>query len=357
MTPRASLGWSAAKRPIPTRKKTQAAGTEKSKQKAVGVTQDKLRKKGVLAAITSLLTSTVRAEVQGELTVPNRKAIRGIACEQNERYVNRLPHAAGGCLMPSKGAASAVRIVPLLGSKFSAPSHPPPPNGVQYLGGPLISSVQVYTLFWGAAWQGAQSGLATQLNQFFQFVVTSGLITQLAEYSVPGYPIGFGAFAGSNTITVPAPLAVTSDADIETFVQQHKLAVAHATHPPPPGPVDNHLYFVFTPPGVQVTMGGGASCAQFCGYHNDIGGTTLYAVVPFPNCTGCGGALPTLDAITMFCSHELCEAITDPIPGYGWYGQVGGNPGEIGDFCNQQPKTLGSYTVQKIWSNNAGACV
>lgn len=263
--------------------------------------------------------------------------------------------------MPSKGVPSAIRIVPLLGAKLPAyPHHPPPPNGVQYLGGPLISSAQVYTLFWGAAWQGAQAGLLTQINQFFQFVVTSTLIGQLAEYSVPSYPVGLGTFVGTNTIPAPAPPAVTTDAEIQAFVQQYKLAESQASHPPPPGPVDNHVYFVFTPPGVQVTMGGGASCGSsngFCGYHNDINGTTIYAVVPYPSCSGCGGALSTLDAITMFSSHELCESITDPIPGYGWYGQVAGVQGEVGDFCNQQPKTLGSYTVQKIWSNNAGACV
>jgi hypothetical protein len=86
----------------------------------------------------------------------------------------------------------------------------------------LISSAQVYSLFWGAAWQGAQSGLLTQINQFFQYIVTSPLIDQLAEYSVPGYAIGHGAFVGTNTVVAPAPAPIVTDADIQNFVTQNK---------------------------------------------------------------------------------------------------------------------------------------
>ena len=62
----------------------------------------------------------------------------------------------------------------------------------------------------------------------------------------------------------------------------------------------------------------------------------------------CGGAL------TSSSSHELCEAITDPIPGQGWYDD---SNGEIGDICAWKTKKLGPYTVQLEWSNAAEACV
>ena len=264
--------------------------------------------------------------------------------------------------MSRENANTAIRIVPMVGLEHKRPPlprHPPPPTGLAYMNGPLICSAQVYSLFWGAAWQGAQSGLLIQLNQFLQFIVTSPLIDQLSEYSVPGYAIGHGAFVGTKTVVAPAPAPTVTDADIQNFVVQNKLSLeAEGAHPPP---VDNHLYVVFLAPGVQVTMGGGASCGAppngFCGYHNDIPGNAFYAVIPYPGCASCGGALSTFDAITVFSSHELCEFITDPIPGQGWYGQVAGQQGEIGDFCNQQPKTLGSYTVQKMWSNANGGCV
>jgi hypothetical protein len=105
---------------------------------------------------------------------------------------------------------------------------------------------------------------------------------------------------------------------------------------------------------VAVVQGGARSCQVFCGYHSDIDGQVFYAVVPFPGCAGCAGGLATLDALTVTSSHELCEAITDPIPGQGWYDDANG---EIGDICAWQTKQVGPYTVQREWSNGANACI
>jgi hypothetical protein len=70
-----------------------------------------------------------------------------------------------------------------------------------------------------------------------------------------------------------------------------------------------------------VAQGGARSCQAFCGYHNDVAGRIFYAVMPYPY-PGFGGwtdGLSTIDALTSTSSHELCEAITDPVPGRGWY--------------------------------------
>jgi hypothetical protein len=75
--------------------------------------------------------------------------------------------------------------------------------------------------------------------------------------------------------------------------------------------------------------------------------------MPFPDCSGCQGSLALFDAIISTSSHELCEAITDPIPGEGWYDNANG---EIGDICAWQTKTVGQYTVQLEWSNSSGFC-
>jgi hypothetical protein len=105
---------------------------------------------------------------------------------------------------------------------------------------------------------------------------------------------------------------------------------------------------------VTVTQSSSASCQDFCGYHDAISKQIFYAVMPFPDCSGCSPNLSPFDAITVVASHELCEAITDPVPGQGWYDSQNG---EIGDICAWQTKTLGQYTVQKEWSNQAGSCV
>ena len=80
----------------------------------------------------------------------------------------------------------------------------------------------------------------------------------------------------------------------------------------------------------------------------------FYAAMPYPGCAGCMGGLAVLPALTSTSSHELCEAITDPIPGQGWYDDANG---EIGDICAWKTKQLGAYTVQLEWSNTAGNCI
>ena len=113
------------------------------------------------------------------------------------------------------------------------------------------------------------------------------------------------------------------------------------------------LYFIFLEPGIVSILGGSKSCQNFCGYHNAMG-KIFYAVMPYPSCSGCLGKMATHDALTGTSSHELCEAITDPVPGTGWYDDVNG---EIGDICAWTFKKVGRYTVQQEWSNAQHRCV
>jgi hypothetical protein len=242
--------------------------------------------------------------------------------------------------------AKPIQIVPLHDLAAAAPAARP---RLTYRGGPLLPAVQVFNFFWGVTWeQGPLATLVQQINQFSDFVVTSPLIDQLAEYGVPGTKIGPGSRTGAIILSTDPPPKI-ADADIQTLIQQELTSDAAV---PQPGP--SSLYFVFLPPGVTVTLDGAASCSNFCGYHSDINGTIFYAVMPYPDCTGCLGGLPLLDALTSTTSHELCEAITDPIPGQGWYDDQNG---EIGDICAWKTKRLGSYAVQLEWSNSAGRCV
>jgi hypothetical protein len=253
---------------------------------------------------------------------------------------------------PAKG--DPIRIVPVHPvDELVSPAHgaaPSPPPRLTYRAGPLLSAVEVFTVFWGSVWSTPpESDLATSLNGFFDFVLTSALLDQLAEYSVPGKPIGHGQRLGSAVITTPPLGSSISDGAI-----QHALQLEIASNPafPPSGP--NTLYFLYLPPGVAVVQGGSRSCQAFCGYHSDIGGNVFYAVMPFPGCTGCTGGLAALEALTSTSSHELCEAVTDPVPGQGWYDDANG---EIGDICAWRTKALDGYTVQLEWSNNANACI
>jgi hypothetical protein len=151
------------------------------------------------------------------------------------------------------------------------------------------------------------------------------------------------------SITTPPLHRSVSDAAIQHMLQ-HLIASNNSLRQPSP----NTLYFIYVQPGTRVVQGGGASCQVFCGYHNDISGQIFYAVMPYPGCTGCTGSLDTFTALTSTSSHELCEAITDAIPGQGWYDD---SNGEIGDICAWKTKTVGKYTVQLEWSNKANKCV
>lgn len=218
-----------------------------------------------------------------------------------------------------------------------------------YRGGPLLTAAQVFTIFWGAAWQDVVNGaLMAKMNQFFDYILASSLMDQLAEYSVAGQSIGHGSRTGTKVITSPPPANSVQDSDIQNLIAQ---GIADGTLP---ATTPNSLYFVFLPNGVTVVQGGGASCQVFCGYHDSFAGNIYYAVMPYPSCSGCTGGLAAIDALTSTSSHELCEAVTDPVPGQGWYDD---NNGEIGDICAWKTKKLGSYMVQLEWSNQANACV
>jgi hypothetical protein len=247
-----------------------------------------------------------------------------------------------------------IRIVPLhVDADVLAPVDAAAPAAapqLTYRNGPLLTAVEVFTVYWGAPWASAPlADVATRLDGFFDFVLTSELLDQLAEYSVPGKQIGPGSRIGRAVVTTPAPKHVVTDAAVQHMLQQELSANAAF---PAAGP--NTLLFVYLPPGTAVVQGGSRSCQAFCGYHNDIGGQVFYAAMPYPGCNGCTGGLAPFDALTSTSSHELCEAITDPIPGQGWYDDANG---EIGDICAWKTRTLGGFTVQLEWSNKKNTCM
>jgi hypothetical protein len=233
---------------------------------------------------------------------------------------------------------------------FDGKPHPALPSAhLTYQGGPLIPNVQVFTVFWGKLWgsNSTSQQMMGQINQFFTAIVASPLLEQLAEYNVPGQVIVHGSFIGTNVISANAPGGSITDSAIRA--QLKKWIQAKTV----PEPTDNTLYFIYLDPGIVSIMGGAKSCQSYCGYHNNTG-KIYYAVMPYPTCNGCLGSLSAFDALTGTSSHELCEAITDPVPGSGWYDNTNG---EIGDICAWNFKQVAGYTVQLEWSDLQNKCV
>src|SRR5438477_4125368 len=112
-----------------------------------------------------------------------------------------------------------IRVVPMRGvGGLVAPATrvaAPPAAQLTYRGGPLLTAVEVVTVYWGAAWNDATAQATAQsLNGFFQFLVSSPYIAQLGEYNTPPQKIGHSRYAGTARITDTAPGASLTDSAI-----------------------------------------------------------------------------------------------------------------------------------------------
>ncbi len=249
--------------------------------------------------------------------------------------------------------ADAVRIVPMHVSG-NLPEHvgglyTPSPHMI-YRGGPVISDLKVFTVFSGTAWTRLpHRDLAHDLNRFIPAFLGSSAMEQLGEYGVPGCQIEGGRLLGTATLAHGGARHALTDHSL-----QHMLMNQLGSNASLPQPTLDTFYLIFLPPGVCAVMGGARSCQSFCGYHDSICGQILYGVVPFPSCHGCSAGLRLLEALTVTTSHILAEAITDPIPGHGWYDDVHGEIGDVGPWMTRK---LGEFLVQKLWSNRTGGCV
>ncbi len=225
---------------------------------------------------------------------------------------------------------------------------------VDFFGGPTIPHVEANTLFVGQEWQSSSlSGLAGGLNSYLQTLVNSPYMDMLAQYNV-----GRGGFGSSriewynNDPNMHSPMDDNdrSYPNGQTELQYLLVSAIQQGNYPPLDP--NQLYVIFLPPGEQLKAPGGQMNNKpggFYGYHNSFNsqyGRINYAVLPFP-----GDSNPTVpgispfDSLTEATSHELSEAVTDPVGGTGWYDRQ--NNGEIGDIVNLQYVYWNGYVVQK----------
>lgn len=233
--------------------------------------------------------------------------------------------------------------------------------GLTFFGGPVLTHVDVHPVFWNST-----TKIQANINAFYPAVIGSGssLYTSLLpQYtSASGTPIGTGT-AVAGFVDNKATASVT-DAAVQT--ELNRLFAAGSL----PLPNSQRYYPVHFPSGMTITAPDGSrSCVQFCAYHGTYvrsGVNVNYGIIPDigqSGCAGgCGGSTVTNNTDSV-ASHELVEATTDPAvglatvfgPPLGWYDQV--DNGEIGDLCNAQQATVAGFTVQKEWSNRAGACV
>jgi MYXO-CTERM domain-containing protein len=249
------------------------------------------------------------------------------------------------------------------------------PPTLSYLGGPVISEVQVVVVYWGAV----SSATMTFASGFYPAIVASPFIDQLSEYNTVGQTNGTnqkivrGSFLKAVSITPTTATGTTVD---DSAIGPELTAQITAGSLPAPvydaQGYSRTLYAIYFAPGTTITQGSSSvSCTAFCGYHSSFtynNNTIPYAVFPdmSPGTAcymGCGSddVMSEADPLGDTSSHELAESITD-MDGDAWYNNT---YGEVADICDPGGSdatgaggtgTINGYTCQYVWSNTNNVC-
>jgi hypothetical protein len=302
--------------------------------------------------------------------------------KSNGRTVHLMPTVQG-----ARALAKARALAPLAGGPL-----------VYHAGGSIMPRVKLYAIFWipaalqnggstgmSVAYQNLQTrllmdytanGIDNNNTQYYQVIGATathiqnaagvGLASGLAGFTVDNAP-----YPASGCSDPATPGNCITDAQVQAEIQR-VMALKGWTSGP------NKLFLLYTSSGEGSCFdSAGTSCAytQYCAYHSFIGTSppVIYANMPFGNLSVCqvsGTPSPNgnaaADAVTDVASHEITEAITDPLLN-AWFDSSGN---EIGDICNfnygangwdagaaNQMWNGNFYEVQQEFDNHVGGCV
>jgi hypothetical protein len=243
---------------------------------------------------------------------------------------------------------------------------------------PVISHVVVHQVIYGDGVYLPQvtSTASPSIASFYRDITRSKYFDWLSEYNTlvtggTNQVIRRGSFEGQYLIS---PSDANNGAWItDTQVRAEIVAQINAGHLPQPtfdaSGYPTSLYAVNFRNGQHICIDNGPCSlvpGGFCAYHGataldeqTVTGEFFCSVHPDLGGLGrpCGPGTDFQNTMAA-ASHELLEAVTDPIVGFGWFDFYSG---EIGDPCAHQdsPMTFadGQYTVQKVWSNRQNACI
>lgn len=326
----------------------------------------------------SLLPTSARAQAESELTIST-----------GERPAHLFP-------TPER---AAIRASSNLGTATGA--------ALLYNGGPVMVTTTTYAIFWVPST--LQTGASTGMSSRYQIVQAAflslypghGLANNNTQYymtqryslltSVTSYIQNVGSFGGSYVDTSAYPTSGCSDpytpgnclSDSQIQAEIQKVMTLKGWT----GGL-NKMFFLFTSSGEGSCIGYACAYSYYCAYHSYFySGTTpvIYGNEPYANnyCQLPGTPSPNgdsaADSAASVASHELTEAITDPLIN-AWKSSSGE---EIGDLCawnygtngwdsgnaNQDWFTyvrfpylisnppIGVFELQQEYDNHAGGCV
>jgi hypothetical protein len=235
------------------------------------------------------------------------------------------------------------------GVLFTSPSPPPPVPNLS--GHELLASADVQLMFWGSYWD--NNPLLGQIFNAVGNIVSGPYMNGLAQYG------GIGHANLRPGVIIDHHFALPSSTDdVQNFVDNYAGETVQGYPVPEPDDDPEILYVVITPPGTAIPTNppnGGA-------YHTDYTDFDLpdhREHDPFiwlaANNTGPSSS-NQMDTVTYAFSHELAEAVTDPLPNADpalvWNGTT-----EIGDVCQPNSYRLNGYLINPYWSQADNACL
>jgi len=267
-------------------------------------------------------------------------------------------------------AQNAARVATNAASNFA--------GVLTYHNGPVMTKPVAYLIFWLPATGKLQNGNATSMSTQYQSVQTNMVKDYFGHslsnnntqyYQVSGttktYIANSGSVAGTtiDTSSYPSPSACTdtvtpgnciTDAQIRSEITKVMTAKGWTGG-------NNKIFMLFASSG-EGSCFNSANCAytQYCAYHSSFssaGLNVIYSNEPYGDVAHCqkpGAPSPNgnaaADTAATAASHELTEAITDPIGGTGWYDNANGE--EIGDLCAYYYGFVGykSSTANEFWN-------
>ncbi|KAJ3329029.1 hypothetical protein HDU76_008801, partial [Blyttiomyces sp. JEL0837] len=231
-----------------------------------------------------------------------------------------------------------------------------------YQGGPVLSNVQVFGVFWGDV---------ANMNQtigFYKAVVGSSWMDLMVEYNTSKQTIGYGTYIGTyiETDNVVRHLSTWDYLApyLRTLIKKKIIT-----------PTPNLYVAVHLSPGIAVDqINPNIDCLDYCGFHTSMYIGNIPGVAynylsfgimvdqgPTSRCMGpCGWNHNWIGNSNSLASHELAEATTDPAYPAAWYRND--VKAEIADYCNFLRSTvLGTdgvaYLITPLWSNSKMDCM
>lgn len=200
----------------------------------------------------------------------------------------------------------------------------------------LVKQPVIRFVFWGSYWEEAYNEALTTVQTWDDLVTNERILpTLLSEYGIRDGVVAVKVWNTEATIMD----GTVKDADVPRMLNASMLRGEL------PIPNSDAIFVIVLPPNVSTPMlnenGSGT------GYHSSAtygGDKYTYAVIDHTL---------NFDNRDITIAHEIYETVTDPDDG----GYRDNKYFEVGDICNGIPRTMGSHTVQKVFSQKACQCL